>query len=157
MADPTGEIPGLTCHPFTYECPDIWTPIELHEFILNGGWLYDGDLGRDDPPLVFHGLPICAPTATGENDLFRFVAPEAGRYRFETFGNDVDTILWARSACGIREQAYELACNDDLLQGNSLSRIELNLDANAIIYIFVDAYRDSGRGPYQLRGTRLEE
>ena len=154
MPEPTGRDPSLTCHPFTTECPDPWTPIPLHEFILGEQWLYDGDLSRDDPALVYHGKPLCAPAATGQNDVFQFIAPADGRYRFETLGGDVDTVIWARSACGIRLREFEIACNDDVVAGNALSRVELNLSANAVVYIFVDSYRISGRGPYQLRSTR---
>ncbi|MEE2788950.1 MAG: hypothetical protein VX589_16560 [Myxococcota bacterium] len=159
ISNPVTDGGPLMCYPIVDQCPNAWTIYDLNEHLMNGEWVYDGDLNRVMPALEFHGRPTCAPRATGFNDLFEFTAPAAGSYRFETTGPMVDTIIWARSACALPTPAYELDCNDDdpLADRSELSRIQIRLNAGEQVYLFVDSYGPEGRGTYSLRAYRLDE
>ena len=71
----------------------------------------------------------------------------------------VDTIIWARSACALPSAEYELACNDDALSADrpELSQIDVRLDVNERIYVFVDSYDVDGRDTYRLGVERISD
>ena len=105
--------PLPACHPAGRDCPAAWTVLDLNGLeVGEERWVYEGSLLRGEPPLERHGQGTC-PGSTGFNDLFSFVAPRMGTYVIETQGDIGDTILWARTECGISGAAAELACNDD--------------------------------------------
>ena len=142
--------PNPACHPMGVACPGEWTVIDLNASQVAGGhWAYDGSLLRGNPPLEQHGRGTC-PGATGRNDLFRFVAPEARPYTFETSGEIGDTIMWIRRACGIIGPAAELGCNDDTPGLGRFSQLVADLDAGQTVYVFVDSFGANERGPYSL-------
>ena len=133
-------------------CPDMWTVTNLNDFDANGRWAYSGNLSRFNPPLEEHGRGTCAVEATGENDLFAFTAPAAGRYRFETTGNDGDTIIWVRTQCGVAGAGAELGCNDDTV--GLFSRVEGQIEQGQTVYVFVDSRGLGGRFRYTLTVSR---
>ncbi len=77
----------------------------------------------------------------GGEQVVRFTAPEAGQWTFDTDGSGYDTVLHVRSRCD--DAATELACDDDSGQGTA-SRIQLGLQANQTVYIFVDGFDGNG-------------
>ena len=146
---------GPACHPSGEGCPGTWTVTDLDMFEQdNGTWRFPGNLRRDNPPLQEHGVGSC-PGATGQNDLFRFTAPAAGTYRFETSGMLGDTILWVRSECGVDGPAAELGCNDDGPGLGRFSRVDARLDGGQSVYVFVDAFDVGNRNEYTLTVSRL--
>jgi len=75
---------------------------------------------------------------SGNEALFRFTAPAAGEYRFNTDGSNYDTVLYAldSATCG-----RELQCNDDTrgLQ----SEVILNLAAGEAVVLAVGGFSGS--------------
>ncbi|HWB76893.1 MAG TPA: hypothetical protein VG755_18125 [Nannocystaceae bacterium] len=111
------------------------------------------DLGGDVPISVVGSIVgasatsqgSCAPT-TGPDVGYRFVAPFAATYQFDTIGSDYDTVLTVRdSSCG----GVELACDDDL-GGNLSSLVTLDLAAGQTVIVGVDGF-DGDVGGYVLR------
>ncbi len=84
----------------------------------------------------------CGGTA-GAEVAFRFVAPEAGLWRFLAVAADpdapFDTVLYARTAC--LDVETELDCNDDLdFPARTDSRVIVELAAGDAVFLVVDAY-----------------
>lgn len=78
---------------------------------------------------------------SGSEVAFHFVAGEAGTYRFYSGAvtEGLDTILYARTTCDSAES--ELVCNDDADYPNIVdSRVVLDLEAGAEVFLIVDAY-----------------
>lgn len=91
----------------------------------------------------------CAPTS-GSDVGYRFVAPFAATYQFDTIGSSYDTVLTVRdSGCG----GVELGCDDDL-GGNLSSLVTLDLAAGQTVVVTVDGF-DGDVGDYLLRAQAL--
>lgn len=75
---------------------------------------------------------------------FKFTAPSAGSYTFDTQGSSFDTVLYAYDtpAC------TEIACDDDTY--SLQSEIVLNLTANAVVVVVVDGYDSYEYGSFTL-------
>ena len=120
----------------------------------------DGDVDCDDSACVsdfvccptvpapvvgtYNGTNVGAPDLNGPASCglgggpdvaYSFTAPNDAIYRFDTFGSNYDTMLFALDMpCG----GMELACNDDT---NGLqSQIELNMTAGQTVAIIVDGF-----------------
>lgn len=93
----------------------------------------------------------------GGAEVWAFTAPavpgcDAGRcLRRWVFTADpigrTDPVLYARRLCGVLSS--ELACNDDVVEGNRASQIEVELEVRQTIYLFVDTF-DGQAGFYVL-------
>jgi hypothetical protein len=71
---------------------------------------------------------------------FRWTAPAPGTYVISTFGSNFDTVLSVRDdTC----TGPELACNDDTVQTDRSSKVELVLAAGQSVVVVVDGYRAS--------------
>jgi hypothetical protein len=83
------------------------------------------------------------------DDMYRFTAPDAGLYRFHTFGSAFDTVLYVWDEC----DGPELGCSDDAnleLQ----SEVVVALDDGQQVWVFVDGV-DGEAGAYQLNVQQL--
>jgi hypothetical protein len=104
----------------------------------------DTDLGQVLGMSVAEGNSGAAPTrylgscaGTARDVLYRWTAPEAGEYTFDTFGSDYDTVLLLmEGACGERE----VACNDDAQQLQSSVTIS-DVEAGAVYTLVVAGFR----------------
>jgi len=84
-------------------------------------------------------VPTCAATGMNANErMYVYTAPEAGTYRFDTFGSAYDTVLAIRD--GTSCPATELACSDDLSASNHASMLEVSLTAGQRVLVMVDGY-----------------
>ncbi|MGK4007579.1 MXAN_6577-like cysteine-rich protein [Sorangium sp. So ce1036] len=127
--------PGLSCHAGACTC--LGGPRE--------------DLGSTVPQGVT-GTTVGADTrlelacgGTGSAArIYRFTAPEAGLYRFDTRGSSYDTVLGVlgADACDV------LACNDDL--GGREARASVELDEGEAVFVVVSGY-DGEQGDFSLR------
>lgn len=131
-------------------CPEGWSG-ELCESTTECA---DIDAGSDVPQTLMGTLvgatddyaPSCA--FNGGGDLaYRFTAPAAGTYVFDTVGTDpLDTTISVYDACG----GAEVACNDDVRHGQDLdSVVGRQLVAGQSVLIVVDGY-DELTGDYVL-------
>ncbi|MBC8072699.1 MAG: PPC domain-containing protein, partial [Deltaproteobacteria bacterium] len=78
------------------------------------------------------------------DDLYEFTAPNSGLFTFDTFGSELDTVLYVRQAgC----DSLELACNDDSDEGETASQLLTGLAAGQTVLIGVDG---NGSGAYTL-------
>jgi hypothetical protein len=84
-----------------------------------------------------------------------FVAPAAGRYRFEASGSPDSVLSLVRGACG-QGNGAELACNDDIVQDSGgASRIDVTLTANQTLTVYVSEFGNRGTGSGVLRISAL--
>ena len=151
MCDPV----TAECGEAVAECPDDWEVIDLADHQHEGSrFVYRGDTeGAEN-----HGAGSCGGGAG--QDVFRFTAPMAGEWLFETDieGRFDDTVMYVRSHCRYGGPASELACNDDVEAGRmSASRIGLQLEEGRTVYVFVDGWMGDGfawRGEYALVVSR---
>ena len=93
----------------------------------------------------------------GPVDILSFTAAEAGTYAFYFVATSdeptgVDPLLYARRYCALDHPDSELACSDDW--NGLLSGIEVELEANEEIFLYVDSYNGGAPGEYQLVGTQ---
>lgn len=136
------------CAEPTTECGEGWPVVELSEHIRSDGQAVYA--GTTVGAASFGGGGSCG-GGSGPQVLHRFVAPEAGEYWAETGGTEADTLLIARTHCGIPYQtAYELGCNDDISSSNQLSRVLLTLEEGEVAWIFVDGAGAGFEGRYTL-------
>ena len=87
--------------------------------------------------------------AAAPDDMYRFVAPGPGPYRFHTFGSAFDTVLYVWDEC----DGPELGCSDDAnleLQ----SEVVVELAGGQEVWVVVDGV-DGASGPYQLNVQKL--
>ncbi|MEZ4431162.1 MAG: PPC domain-containing protein [bacterium] len=93
----------------------------------------------------------CGQTGRGPEATWRFEAPAAGTYRFDTSGSAFDTVLYVRGTCD--DAQSELECDDDGGDGNQ-SRLDVALAARQQVFVFVDGYYADpdarGQGAYTL-------
>jgi len=79
----------------------------------------------------------------GNEIVFEWVAPAAGRYAFTTLGSDYDTVMYLRDgAC----TGPELGCNDD--SGGFSSTVSELLAAGQRVFVVLDGF--SGAGDFVL-------
>lgn len=83
--------------------------------------------------------------------LIRWQAPEAGRYRFSTFGSDFGTVLYLMDGCG----GEILTCNNNAQPGTYQSRLDYAFEAGEAIIIGVDGYAGH-QGEFQLNIEALD-
>ncbi|WP_437578046.1 MXAN_6577-like cysteine-rich protein [Sorangium sp. So ce887] len=117
-----------------------------------------GDVG-DELPKSFSGdtellgdaiTPSCG-HAGGPDVSYTFTAPAAGKYVFDTFGSEFNTILELQDgACN----GEVIACNDDSREG-SQSRAAVELRAGQTIVAVVDGFETAG-GLYTLNISEWE-
>jgi hypothetical protein len=134
------------------ECPIAWAVVDLDAAIdPAGGWSVQGDNSQTP-----YRTEAACDRGTGNADVYAFTAALAGNYRFATsmLAMGVDTVLFARSACLDPSVGAELGYDDDGA-GNLASELELALDANETVYLFVTRYGEGRGGVYTLLGQRL--
>jgi hypothetical protein len=95
------------------------------------------------------GAPDRLTGACGSNDgperTFRWTAPRAGRWLWDTAGSGYDTLLFIRDASCDGE---EIACNDDGAADLS-SQVSVELDAGQTIVVVVTGWANE-RGEFLL-------
>lgn len=73
--------------------------------------------------------------------LYQFTAPESGRYDFDTFGSNFDTVLSVlKGGC----DGQELACDDDSGSGEA-SMVSIKLVQGETVLIAVDGFEQTGK------------
>ncbi|HJL14448.1 MAG TPA: CAP domain-containing protein [Sandaracinaceae bacterium LLY-WYZ-13_1] len=94
------------------------------------------------------GGSACGRGGDGVPDVaFRYTAPVAGTYRFDTEGSGFDTVLSIRAGCG----GEELACNDDIRRGAvTASRLTVDLAACETVVVVVDGFGEGDVGAVSL-------
>ncbi|MCB9548284.1 MAG: hypothetical protein H6706_20905 [Myxococcales bacterium] len=133
---------GARCAEPVAECgPGILTGVINDHPIAGGAFEAEGDTSD---ALIQPG-GSCGGGAG--QDVWSFTAPAGGLWRARTTleGNNDDTVLYARSLCGVA--ASELACNDDDDGVGYNSAISFPLDAGQTVYLFVDGYTGFGAPP----------
>ena len=100
--------------------------------------LYDGDCESNNTP----------------DYAVLFTAPSAGRYRFEATGSPDSVLTLVTGACSA-SNAAELACNDDLAEGNRGSRVDRTLTLGQVLTIYVSEFGNGNDGSGTLRVTEL--
>lgn len=116
-----------------------------------GGTCPDSDLGNVVPQSVPGDTTDADNTASGScggafsaDDLYLFTAPQDGLYSFDTFGSDLDTVVYLRAGgC----DGAELDCNDDFADGVPQSRVVQGLADGETVLVAVDG---NGSGSYAL-------
>lgn len=125
------EAPELLCEP---------TPLlgELPQVVI-------GDTSNSDDQLASG----CGGAGAPEN-IYEFVAPDAGVYKFDTFGSAFDTTLYLLESCA----GAPIVCNDDKnleLQ----SEVAIGLDAGETVLVVVDGFDVDAFGAYLLNVIKL--
>ena len=89
----------------------------------------------------------------GPDASFTWSAPDAGQYRIDTIGSELDTVLYVRDSC----QGREIACNDDLpwRAMSSESSVTVSLEEDDVVLIFVDSYGAEPAGDYVLNIAKI--
>jgi len=134
------------CAPLVAACPEAWGAVDMNANAQGNAFVYSGT----NAEAVNHGSGSCG--GGGPNTAHRFAAPAAGRYTATISGiqEGDDTLLFARSYCGFVSTANELACNDDIEQGNLASEVTVELAEGAEAFFFVDGYNGEFAGAYTL-------
>jgi hypothetical protein len=150
-ADLVGSSSYMTCAEPVTACPESWAPVDLNANEMNGRFVHRGDSADAEN---HGGNGTCG--GGGPNIVHRFVAPAAGRWQatISGIGAQDDTLLFARSHCGFVAEEFELACNDDIGQGNLASSVTVELEEGAEAFFFVDGFRGSFAGAYILTVSR---
>ncbi|AKF08040.1 hypothetical protein [Sandaracinus amylolyticus] len=120
-------------------CPEGETSSALGEAVFSGTTTLAGaDLAG--------GTEECD-GADAPDRAFRWTAPAAGTYVFDTIGSTFDTLLYLRAACDATEN---LACNDDVdvEAGNTRSRVMLTATEGQEVIVVVDGYSDVDAGRF---------
>lgn len=97
--------------------------------------------------------PSCISASYAPDVAHVFTAPAAARYRFDTQGSALDTVLYVLEGDGC--SGAELACNDDVGGGLFSSAVEVDLVAGEQVTVVVDAWY-SGSGGYVLNVEATE-
>ncbi|HHH26825.1 MAG TPA: hypothetical protein ENK57_00530 [Polyangiaceae bacterium] len=101
--------------------------------------------------------PICGAMSRGRDAVYYFDLPR-GLFdvTIDTIGSDADTVLGVGFSCDAA--GLQLACNDDIVDGDTNSRIWLHRVGSATsttrVFVLVDAFRDSVTGDYLLNVSR---
>lgn len=126
---------GLACAPRPAACVD--------PTVIDAPGSYAGST-QDAPSEVGAS---CGGGARSPERAFRVELGVEGPICVSTFGSGYDTALYVQARCG--DPATELACNDDVLEGNVFSQIELPSGAEPV-FVFVDGFGAISRGPFSL-------
>ncbi|MBI2379091.1 MAG: hypothetical protein HYV07_34165 [Deltaproteobacteria bacterium] len=118
-----------------------------------------GDLGSTLGAAIASGTTVGAPDSfdescglEGGSDVsFTWTAPADGRYSFDTFGSDFDTVLAVQN--GACNPSSELACNDQT--DGDQSRVRVDLTAGQRITIVIDGWGAAAAGNYVLNASEL--
>jgi hypothetical protein len=105
--------------------------------------------GGDSSTLADNHSGSCSAGA-GPEDVLTWVAPGAGLYQISTVGSTYDTIVYVRD--GGDCMGAELACDDDTIAPQS--QLEVTLEADQEITIFVDSFSEAG-GTYAVTITLI--
>lgn len=81
-----------------------------------------------------------------------YTAPADGIYVFDTLESRIDTVLYTRRAC----DGPPLACNDDVADGESGSRLGLELAAGETVFLTVDGADAAGDFTLMVRAAPTE-
>ena len=130
-------------------CPAGWGVVDLDAAVdPAGGWSVAGDNA-----LAPYRAEGTCDRGNGKADVYVFTAAVAGSYTFSTdqLGPNVDTVMIARTACIDPAPEAEVGCDDDGA-GNLRSEIDVVLEANESVFLFVAQYSDARGGAYTLRG-----
>jgi hypothetical protein len=98
------------------------------------------------------GDASCAGPVATPDVWYRFIAPEAGAYAFETddyYGDSFDTVLSLHHGCPDAADLRELACSDDAAPGDLTSSIHHVLAEGQQVWIRVSGY-GGATGYYRL-------
>lgn len=120
-------------------------PVEDDIGSVTGEAAWTGELdGTED----LDWLLSCAYSAAYD-ELLRWTAPSAGTWSFDTSASDFDTVLGVVSAG--ETCPTELGCNDDESYPDILtSLVEVELEADQEVILWVSGYDSSSVGDYQL-------
>jgi hypothetical protein len=83
---------------------------------------------------------------------YRWIAPSAGTFVFDTVGTEHDTVLYVRSGC----MGAFVACNDDIdtMGGNVASRVEVTATmAGQEFIVVIDGFSAASSGPFTVNVT----
>ena len=94
----------------------------------------------------------CATSSVVGDEAYRWQAPTAGDYIFDTDGSSFDTTLAVFTQCD--GSGSELMCNDDGPGISRNSEITISASASEVYYIVVSGYRVSSHGNYTLNYQR---
>lgn len=90
----------------------------------------------------------CNAGTLGPEVAHAFTAPADGPVCARTLGSPIDTVVYVRRTCG--EPASELACNDDVEDGELTSAVAFDAIAGETYAVFVDAFDLGDEGEYVL-------
>jgi hypothetical protein len=111
----------------------------------NGGFALEGQTSDTDE---FFGS--CTPEmSVGSEAVVKFTAPSAGFWTATSAGSELDTIMYALSDCNDGFTEIPGACNDDANAEEQTSRILLDLEADEVVYIFIDQFDGEGAETFQ--------
>jgi len=117
-------------------CPGEWEVMDLSTM---ENWIYEGSTdGSED----YTGGASCGGGVA--QNIFAFTAPSADYYSFTTSveGENDDTVLYIRDYCNIDDSSIEVGCNDDRLGGGYASQLNVELEAEQTVFVFVDGYKN---------------
>lgn len=97
--------------------------------------------------------PSCVSSSSAPDVGYLFTAPATARYRFDTEGSALDTVLYVLD--GSDCSGTELACNDDVGGGLFSSSVEVDLTSGQQVVVVVDAWY-GGSGGYVLNVELVE-
>jgi len=129
-------------------CPPEW-PITLINLDEQGRWSGEGSFEGEEL-----ALRLCR-YGEGPTHIYSFQPEEEGRYLFEThhLAERIDTLMELRRYCALGDPESLLACDDDS-GAETASRIELELEAGAQLYLLIAQIFEQV-GSYELRVQRL--
>jgi hypothetical protein len=86
----------------------------------------------------------CSRTTAGEEEVVDWTSPITGTVCVSAEETaSWDPVLYARTVCGTNGASAEVACSDDVAEGNTSSRITLDVVAGASNTLIVDSYNAS--------------
>ena len=142
----TCESPELTA------CPEAFGAIDLTADDMESPWTARGDNAMAES---HGGFGSCG--GGGPNLVYTFTAAAAGNYNVSTsrLGENVDSLMWVRTACAFYGEDYEVGCNDDIdtQGGDYASSVDFMAEAGQAFYIFVDSYNGQFPGSFTVTVT----
>jgi hypothetical protein len=144
---PGGDAYDTCADPADAACPESYGAIDLTAEGGEGPWSAEGDNAMAQPAGGFGSCGGGGPTV-----VYSFTAPADGNYNARTggLGENVDSLLYVRSACAFYGEDFELGCNDDIdtQGGNYASAVDFMATAGQTVYIFVDSYAGQFPGAF---------
>ncbi len=134
---------GADAEPVAMACPEVDVGSTVADMVASGT-----TRGATDST-----SPSCVSSSSAPDVGHLFTAPSAARYRFDTRGSALDTVLYVLDGtdCG----GTELACNDDIGGGTLASSLTVDLEAGQEVVVVVDAWH-RGAGSYVLNVEAVE-